>query len=1059
MLVEISDQVVRIRRPDRAARRFADIVRERSGAKALAPADRIALRAGAVVAPLAPRLVMPLVIRRLRKETRGVILPAEPKPFAKHVAKRAAAGMRLNVNVLGEAILGEEDAERRLQATLRFVERPDVDYVSVKISSISSHINVLAFEDTVERVAVRLRRLYAAAERAEPKVFVNLDMEEYRDLDLTLSSFATVLSEPQFLAMDAGIVLQAYLPDSYGALEALAEFAVERREQGGGRVKVRLVKGANLAVEQVEAELRGWEQAPYDTKADVDANYKRLLDLALDPRYADALRVGVASHNLFDVAWALERRGAAGAAERVEIEMLEGMANPQAKAVTDVAGFVLLYAPVVRRRDFDAAIAYLVRRLDENAGPENFLRNLFMLDGSSPEWQQERERFVDAVARRDEVSSEPRRTQDRGAEEAAPPSESTPERFLNEADTDFALEQNRDWVKHHLRSYRPGDLGPVVGIVEVDEAIERARAGGQRWRAPAHQERRSLLLACAEELGRRRGSLIAAMAHETGKTVLEGDPEVSEAIDFARYYAFSTDSLAETEAGGLRFDPYGTVVVTSPWNFPLAIPAGGVFAALAAGAAVILKPAPEAVGISRLLAEAAWAAGIPDDVLQFVPAPDTEVGRRLITHPDVDAVILTGSHDTARMFLDWRPSLNLHAETSGKDAIVVTAAADLDAAVRDIVRSAFGHAGQKCSAASLAILEASVYDDRRFLRQLADAVRSLIVGRATDLATTMGPLIGPPRGPLAEALCNLEEGEHWLVRPEQLDDAGVLWTPGVKLGVSDGSAFHLTECFGPVLGLMRADDLDHAIALQNGTPFGLTGGIHSLDPNEIEHWLERVEVGNAYVNRPITGAIVARQPFGGWKRSVVGRPAKAGGPNYVMSLGRWTQPESLDAAGANESFRHWWDKEFSQAHDPVGLRFERNELRYRKLPKGVLLRIGTDVSVEDVEVAVAAAGVAGCPLKLSSPVSRSDLRLPVVIEEEATLAARLGRLSIDRVRVLGGATDVLRRGVHAAGVTLDEEPLTEHGRVELLHWLREQAVSETLHRFGTLTSRARAYRR
>ncbi|MFP5327905.1 MAG: proline dehydrogenase family protein, partial [Acidimicrobiia bacterium] len=1017
MLVEIADQVVRIRQPDRAARRFAAIVRERAQADALGIGDRVALRAGAIAAPLFPRAVMPLVVRRLRKETRGVILPAESEPFARHVARRSAAGMRLNVNVLGEAILGEEDAECRLQATLRFVERPDVDYVSVKISSISSHINVLAFEDTVERVAARLRRLYAAAEGAQPKVFVNLDMEEYRDLDLTLSAFATILSEPQFLAIDAGIVLQAYLPDSFSALQALAEFALERRENGGGRVKVRIVKGANLAMEQVEAEMRGWEQAPYATKAEVDANYKRLLDLALDPKYADALRIGVASHNLFDVAWALERRGGEGAADRLEIEMLEGMANPQARAVAEAAGSVLLYAPVVHRREFDAAIAYLVRRLDENAAPDNFLRNLFTRDAASREWERERHRFLDAVARRNEVSTEERRTQDRRAEEVGG-ARTTPERFLNEADTDFALEQNRDWIADHLRAYRPARSLEPVDADDVDSAVDRARKGGQRWRGTSRSERRSVLFGCADELARRRGSLVAAMAEETGKTVLEGDPEVSEAIDFARYYAHATEAIEDRETEGLRFDPYGTVVVTSPWNFPLAIPAGGVFAALAAGGAVILKPAPEAVGIGRLLAEACWSAGVPDDVLQFVPAPDDDVGRRLIVHSDVDAVILTGSHDTARMFLDWRPSLNLHAETSGKDAIVVTAAADLDAAVRDIVRSAFGHAGQKCSAASLAILEGPVYDDRRFLRQLADAVRSLIVGPATELATTMGPLIAPPRGPLADALCKLDEDERWLVEPEKLDDAGMLWTPGVKLGVSAGSAFHLTECFGPVLGLMRADDLDHAISLQNGTPFGLTGGIQSLDPVEIDHWLERVEVGNAYVNRPITGAIVARQPFGGWKRSVVGRPAKAGGPNYTMSLGRWTQAGALDVDAARASFKRWWEREFSQTHDPVGLKYERNELRYRRLPKGVLLRIAPEIGIEQVEVAAAAARISGCALKLSSPVSRSDLKLPVAIEEEATLASRLARLSVDRVRVLGPASDVLRRGVHRANVTL-----------------------------------------
>ena len=378
------------------------------------------------------------------------------------------------------------------------------------------------------------------------------------------------------------------------------------------------------------------------------------------------------------------------------------------------------------------------------------------------------------------------------------------------------------------------------------------------------------------------------MARETDKTVREGDPEVSEGIDMARWAATSTHTLDELASDGVACVPLGVVLVAGPWNFPYAIPANGVVGAIAAGNAVILKPAPEALATAAELVRQLHEAGIPDDVVQLVRCPDDEVGRHLVTHEGVDAVVLTGSYDTARLFLDWKPSLRLLAETSGKNAMVITGAADVDLAIKDLVRSAFGHAGQKCSAASLAIVEAELLDDPHFLARLADAVRSLRVGPATDLATMVGPVIHPPDGPLRRALTRLDEGERWLVEPRLVGGDGRLWTPGVRVGVQPGSWFHRTECFGPVLGVMRAGDLDHAIELQNGTDFGLTGGLQSLDPAEIAHWLERVEVGNAYVNRHMTGAIVRRQPFGGWKRSSVGRGAKAGGPDDILRFVRPT---------------------------------------------------------------------------------------------------------------------------------------------------------------------------
>ena len=386
------------------------------------------------------------------------------------------------------------------------------------------------------------------------------------------------------------------------------------------------------------------------------------------------------------------------------------------------------------------------------------------------------------------------------------------------------------------------------------------------------------------------------MAGEAVKVAREGDPEVSEATDFAKYYgSVGLDVVEEQLAEGAPLRPRGVVVVASPWNFPYAIPAGGVLAALAAGNAVILKPPPETRRTARHLVEQLHRGGVPHDVVQFVACPDNEIGQRLITHPDVDSVALTGAYETAQMFRSWKPAMHLFAETSGKNAIVITEAADLDLAVRDLVRSAFGHAGQKCSASSLAIVEAPLYDDPGFMERLADATRSLAVGPPSELGSIVGPLIGPPSDKLQRGLTRLDPGERWLVEPRDLGNN--LWTPGVRVGVQPGSFFHVTECFGPVLGVMRATDLDHAIALQNGNPFGLTGGIHSLDDAEIDRWLEGVQVGNAYVNRGITGAVVQRQPFGGWKRSAVGCAPKAGGPDYVAEMVT-AEPRAVDSVDA-----------------------------------------------------------------------------------------------------------------------------------------------------------------
>jgi RHH-type proline utilization regulon transcriptional repressor/proline dehydrogenase/delta 1-pyrroline-5-carboxylate dehydrogenase len=1058
--LQLTDQVMRIGDDRAAAGRFADVAGASAGA-GFGAIDRVLLRLGAAIAPRLPRVVMPLVRRRVRNETDGLVVPADDPRFARHIARRRDDGFGMNINLLGEAILSEHEANERIDGLLKRIARPDVTYVSVKISAIYPNVSSLAYEATVNGVAERLRRIYRAALSTSPHTFVNLDMEEYRDLALTIDAFTTVLGEPEFATLEAGIVLQAYLPDSHDAAQALGKWALARVAAGGAGIKVRLVKGANLAMERVEAELRGWPLATYGTKADVDASYKRLLDTLLEPRFDGALRVGVASHNLFDVSWALllgEELEARNVRSRLELEMLEGMSPAQAHAVRRQAGSVLLYAPVVADSDFAAAIAYLARRLDENTSPENFLSQVFEIEPGNEAFRREAEKFRIAVVERHAVRTESMRSQNRSAPE---PLDDVDTPFRNEPDTDFTQPANRAWLARALIgvdtsvdaiAVDTSDVDVIavdasdVDVIAVDSALRVARAAQPHWWATDAAGRARALNAVGDVIAARRGEILATMVAETGKTIAEGDPEVSEAVDFARYYARESLRLDAVAARGAAVPtPLGTVVVAPPWNFPFAIAAGGVLAALSAGNAVVLKPAPQAMRCAALVVECCHHAGLPPDLVQLVAAPDNEVGRYLISHEAVDAVILTGAFETAALFHSWRPDLRLHAETSGKNAMVITAAADIDVALRDLIKSAFGHAGQKCSAASLAIVEASLYDDESFIARLQHAVLTLRVGPAHDLSTDVGPLIGPPSEALERALTRLDAGEHWLVQPRQL--AAHTWSPGVRMGVRPGTWFHMTECFGPVLGVMRAADLRQAIEWQNAVAYGLTAGLHSLDPHEIERWCEAVHAGNLYVNRGTTGAIVQRQPFGGWKRSSVGPVFKAGGPHYVQSLQRWTDTEvQLDAV--DTAFQQWMHDCGTRNHDPSGLRAESNVYRYRPLPHGVVVRLGSATTERDEQLLRAAARVTGCSVVWSRDVD----------EDDESFAARLATLDVSRLRVVGQTANVVRSAAHRRGISIDEAPPVGEPSVELPRWMHEQALSVTMHRHGHVQPSATVHR-
>lgn len=1089
------------------------------------PVNRLAMKAGIFASSYAPALVLKGIEYGLRAESAKVILPAERNKLRAHVRKRRKEGIRLNFNQLGEAILGEEEAAHRMQQILDLLAEPECDYISVKISAICSQINLIAFEETLAHVQERLRTLFRAAKQhaaqqpdgtKKPK-FINLDMEEYRDLHLTCEAFKRTLMEEEFLTLRAGIVLQAYLPDSWDEQKKLCEWAKTRVEKGGSTIKLRLVKGANLAMEQVDASLHGWPQAPYTTKDDTDANYKRMLRHACMPENAKYIDLGLATHNLFDFGYALllaEREGASG---HIEFEMLEGMANPHVRAIAKSGIKVLLYAPVVYRKDFPHAIAYLVRRLDENSGEHNFLHDIFDMSSSSPAWGDQKKRFLAACKNAKKTKHGPNRTQNR--EEETIRSAAPGEPFDNEPDTDWSLPANTAWVRRHLSEEKERTIehiplsigsdnitGNIVGIgrdpsqpdkeayqfsyiayEHIPLLLAAAREAAKSWGKKSVKERAAILHKTAAELSRMRGRLIASMVRDTAKSPAEADVEVSEAIDFCRYYA---DGL--TRPGmedGSAFTPLGALCVSSPWNFPCAIPCGGIAAALMAGNAVIFKPSPASVYIAHLVRKAFVQAGVPEAALQFAPTLPNEIGQKLLSAPELDGIILTGSYATASLFRQWSPERPVFGETSGKDSIIITALADREQAIRDLVKSAFGHSGQKCSAASLAIVEASVYDDPRFMAQLRDAAASLKVGPAWEAGSVIVPLTRRPGAELLRALTKLDTGESWLLEPKRQGDNERHWSPGIRLGVKPGSWFHRTECFGPVLGIVRAENLDEAISIQNGTTYGLTGGICTLDEREIALWKNKVQVGNAYINRPITGAIVRRQPFGGWKQSCVGPGAKAGGPNYLTMFGTWKEtalpkernvarkdvaalasklgkalPEAksrLEAAAG--SLEKWWNEEFGVSHDPSNCHGETNIFRYIPASRTVL-RIEESMEDADIAIALLASVQAGTPITLSMAKERKWLKaanLPegatITVETRQNYRKHFAEWAEQDAIVRDPSADACTHGdAHLCNLRLLKRPILANARIELLGYCKEQTVTETTHRYGNIVMRPAA---
>lgn len=1160
-LVQWTDQAFRTQTPSRIADQLTHILDLQGVPRFFSPLDQALLRGFQSFGGYLPGVAVPMVKSKMRRETANVILPAEDELLSEHLRKRQREGIRMNVNFLGESLLGEAEARKRLERYSLAIRNPDIECISVKISTLYSQLSSIAARHSVRVLCDRMESLYRTASHqrfirhdgSSTTKFVYLDMEEYRDMRLTADVLMQTLDREGLSEVRAGIALQAYLPDSFKILEELVAWAKRRAVAGHFPLTIRVVKGANLEMERVDAALGGWPQAPFTSKLDTDANYKRMLRRLFEPDVAMAIRVGVASHNLFDIALAMLWAVRSDSLERVQFEMLEGMANHQRRAVFETAASMLLYAPACQREDFLHAIGYLIRRLDENTGPANFLRHTFRLSPDSDEWAQLADGFRKSYQSMRCVSSSSRRIQNRNVAPVQPPVAMHWSQYTNEPDTDWTLPHNVAWAEAILRTWkgRCDDLATIAPIViagqvvppsdrkegssadpsrpgvsvcrfsmanelDVDLAAECAQRDPTGWRQRSLEDRHQVLRAAAQWMRIRRGDLIGAAVADGGKTIKEADPEVSEAIDFTEFYPLCVKRFvdpADEASEGVTVSGRGAIVVVSPWNFPIAIPCGGVAAALAAGNTVILKPSSDTVLPAYLLCECFWDAGVPREALQFVPCENVAVASRLVSHDAIDSVILTGGTTTARAILGTKPTIDLIAETGGKNATIVTALADREQAIKHVILSAFGHGGQKCSATSLLLLEQEVFDDENFRAMLADATSSLRVGSAWNLSSRIGPLIRPPRGELAQGLKELENDESWLVVPEQVDDNPYLYRPGIKWNVSPGSFSHYTEFFGPVLSVIPFRKLDDAIAIVNATGYGLTSGLESLDDREQTRWQESIRAGNLYINRPTTGAIVLRQPFGGLGLSSFGPGLKAGGPNYVVPLMRISERDSrtnlqatetqvgrsqpltemlaacelalrdgeLTAADvrrirmAVQALERAVASEFYGWHDAVKLLGQDNLRRY--LPVSHLrIRLRHEDSPPDVVIAAAAALMANCRAVFSyqedACVEAIGLlhrvtstwagRIETIEESDTELSEVIVGGGVDRLRLLRDddpISPLIRQACIQRFVPILSKQVIASGFIEPLWFLKEQSLSFDYHRYGNLGRRAGEARR
>ncbi len=854
------------------------------------------------------------------------IIGEDTKQALKTLTKLRKDNFAFTVDVLGEATVSEEEALLYQKTYLELLDvlskeakkwdglitGGDLDWgyapkvnCSIKPSALYSQTKPVDFENSVKMICERLRPIVAKVKEIGGHLCI--DMEQYSYKDITLEVYKRLRTDPEFRDFnELAVVLQSYLKDTDKDLKELLDWA--RGE--GIKISIRLVKGAYWDYETVIAKQRGWKIPVYTIKAESDAAFERHAEMIL--RNSDICYFACGSHNIRSISAVMEMAKELGVDEsRYEFQVLYGMAEPVRKGLLNVAKRVRLYAPY---GDLIPGMAYLVRRLLENTANESFLRQSFV-EGAD----------LDRLLEDPNVIVEEKKREKKQKQEITTPI--TP--FKNHPFVDFTNREERDGFKKAISEVRaelgktypliiggkeietqdkipsvnPANPDEVIGYIsqaskkEVDDAILAAKSVLPEWRDLSAEDRAKYLFKAADYARKNIFKLASWQILEVGKQWDQAHADVAEAIDFLEYYAREMIRLgtprrmgrAPGEINHLMYQGKGIAAVIAPWNFPLAISCGMCSAAIVCGNPVLYKPASLSAVVGFTLYEIFKAAGLPDGVFNYIPGRGSEIGDYLVEHPDISVIAFTGSMEVGLRIVEKAAKVRegqvqvkrVIAEMGGKNAIIVDDDADLDEAVLDIIYSAFGYQGQKCSACSRVIVLEPIYD--KFVKRLVEAAKSIKIGPAEEPTYYMGPVVDKAAQEKILKYVELakQEGNILLIR-DDIPDKGYYVPLTIVEGITPQHRLAQEEIFGPVLAVMKVKDFNEAIEWANSTRYALTGGAFSRSPRNLDIVRKKFKVGNLYLNRGITGALVERQPFGGFKMSGVG--SKAGGPDYLLQF-------------------------------------------------------------------------------------------------------------------------------------------------------------------------------
>ncbi len=859
------------------------------------------------------------VARQITSMAERFIAGVDAESAVPQLQKLWSRGIAFSVDLLGEACVSNAEARAYQIRYLDLInnlpqavggwpqnQRLETDHlgpiqrtnVSIKISSLYARTDPIDFQGTIDGLMVALRPILEAA--AEKDVFINFDMELFEEKDLTLELFMQCCDAIDF---PAGLAMQAYLRSGDDDARRIVEWARDR----GRQVTVRLVKGAYWDYETIIAEERGWPVPVWSRKAETDACFERMAArfIAATPCRPDegGVKLALGTHNVRSIAHALALRERLDLPENaLEVQMLYGMADQLKATVAEMGLRTREYVPVGA---MIPGMAYLVRRLLENTSNESWLRAGF--HENVPDevlFASPHRRYTAPDPGIERIEQAPERHQLTAAVEGVDGDRA----FMNEPMRDFSQKDVRERFAREVAKAKMPDVKADATEADAERALAAAHSALPRWRALPVRQRSAVLIKAASIMRRRRDELAGIMIREAGKVWREADGDVCEAIDFCEYYARQAVALFEHQRLGrfvgeldqVIYQPRGVAVVISPWNFPLAILCGMTTAAIVTGNPTLIKPASPALGIGKTFFDIMIEAGCPADVIGFMAGPGRTVGAKLVRDPRTALIAFTGSMEVGLDIIGGAsvvPEGQHHvkkiiSEMGGKNAIIVDVSADLDEAVLGVRQSAFGYQGQKCSACSRVIVVESAYDT--FLQRLIESTRTLVIGDPLDPAVDFGPVINESAYRSIREYIEIGKQEARLALAMELPDESMLApgrhyvVPHIFAEVPPTARISNEEIFGPVLTVMKVATFDEALELANGTRFALTGGVYSRKPANIEKARAEFRVGNLYINRGITGAMVGRQPFGGFCLSGVG--TKAGGPDYLL---HFVEPRSI----------------------------------------------------------------------------------------------------------------------------------------------------------------------